>query len=187
MTVDDVRTRARGDRRARRRRAPRGDEPLPRAARGLSRARRRARAGRRRDDRLERSTVSSPSEPSTTSATASASSTGREVRVRDREHAHPGCLRRADAVVRVLDRRATLSGRRRAGAPPRGRRRAPACRARPPRDETASRTTSREPRRAQHDLDQLGVRRRGDRDRPPLGDRAHDVGGAVGISGGASP
>ena len=65
--------------------------------------RRRDRAARRRSARA----VARRSTARTTSASASASSSGREVRVRDGDDAHARRLRRADAVVRVLDRRRT--------------------------------------------------------------------------------
>ena len=55
-----------------------------------------------------------------------------ERRVRDRDDAHPGGVRRADAARRVLDRGASRRRRRRVAAPPRGRRPARACRAPPP-------------------------------------------------------
>ena len=88
---------------------------------------------------------------------------GWEVRVRDRDDAHAGGLRRADAVVRVLDRDAARPARRRDAAPPRGTRRAPACRARTSSDETVDARRARDAGGAQHDVDQLGVRRRRDR------------------------
>ena len=68
--------------------------------------------------------------------------------------------------------------RRRAGGPPRGRRRAPACRGRPASDDSATRTTSSMPGRAHDGLDQLRVRRRGDAERPALGHPAHGSDGA---------
>ena len=113
------------------------------------RAAHRARRHPARHEALTRSTVSSSSERRTTSATASASVARRVVRVRDRDDAHAGRVRRADAVARVLDGGAAASARRRAVAPPRGRRPARASRARPPRT-TPSRETGRRcpPRRA---------------------------------------
>ena len=91
---------------------------------------------------------------------------GREVRVRDRDDAHPGRLRRADPVVRVLDRGAAT----RVDAEPArclevdvGRRLAARHLLRRDRD----REELAQARRAQHDLDQLRVRRRRDRERPP--------------------
>ena len=77
--------------------------------------------------------VSSASESSTTSASASASSPGGKRRFGIATTRMPAGCARADAVVRVLDRGAARRARRRAAAPPRGRRPAPACRARPPR------------------------------------------------------
>ena len=54
--------------------------------------------------RLHWPAASASIDASTTSASRERIVARREVRVRDREHAHPGRLRRADAVVRVLDR-----------------------------------------------------------------------------------
>ena len=70
---------------------------------------------------------------------------GRVVRIRERDHAHPGRVRRPDPVRGVLDGGAAPA-RRRAGAPPRGRRPAPACRARPPRTRRRRRRAGRSPR-----------------------------------------
>ena len=179
MTVDDVRDVRAATDATRRRRAPRGDEPLPRAARRLPRrstasscrttARRSTRAAV--DGQLAERAEHDVGERERVVA-------GREVRVRHRE-------RRASRPPSPSGCRCAsprppshASGRRRAGALPRGRRRATACRARPPATRPP-RGRRRRARHAQHDLDQLGVRRRGDRDRPALGDRAHDLGGAV--------
>ena len=125
-----------------------------------------------------------------TATTASASGervvVGREVRVGHGDDAHARRLRRADAVVRVLDRRARGPARRRAGARPRGTHRARACRAGLP-------ATTPRPGRAR------AARRRAARPRSAPGSTttrsraatAHaamrTASTAPGISGGASP
>ena len=119
------------------------------------------------------------------SASASDSVVGREVRVRDGDDAHARRLRRADAVVRVLDRAAA----RRVDAEPAGRlevdvRRRLAARHLLRRD--GRREVCREAGRSEHDVDQLGVRRRRDRERQraPI---LRTASTAPGISGGRSP
>ena len=95
---------------------------VPNEARRAQRRRRALeRDGARRPQRLRparpRRVVASGSsliDASTTSASASCVVARRIVRVRDREHAHAGRFRRADAVVRVLDARHTPTGRHRA-------------------------------------------------------------------------
>ena len=91
----------------------------------------------RRDLARDRSTVAA--------ASASASSVGRVVRVRDRDDRHAGRVRRAHPVRGVLDRDAPAPVRRRAARRPRGRRRAPACRAGPPRRRRVAPNASRTP------------------------------------------
>ena len=89
-----------GDRGRARRRDPRParDPGLTRLARGAAPVRP---AHRHRG--ATTSSVSSSGESSTASAAASASSRGRVAAVRQGDHAHPGGLRREDAVRGVLD------------------------------------------------------------------------------------